>query len=38
MSAVVQQIISEPSEAVSEKDKLIVITKIVLSLIEQNGC
>jgi hypothetical protein len=29
---------TELSEAVSEKDKIIVITKKMLNLIKQNGC
>jgi hypothetical protein len=34
----VQQIITEHSEAVSEKDKIMVITKMVLNLMKQDGC
>ena len=34
---VVQQIMTEVSGAVSEEDKIMVITKIVLSLMKQNG-
>jgi hypothetical protein len=34
---VVQQIMTELSEAVSEKDKVVVITKIALNLVKQNG-
>jgi hypothetical protein len=29
---------TELSEAVSEKDKIMVITKMVLNLMKQNGC
>jgi hypothetical protein len=32
------QIITEVSEAVSEKDKIMVITKMALNLMKQNGC
>jgi hypothetical protein len=35
---VVEQIMTELSEAVSEKDKIMVITKMVLNLMKQNGC
>jgi hypothetical protein len=35
---VVQQIFTELSEAVTEKYKIMVITKIVLNIIKQNGC
>jgi hypothetical protein len=38
IATVVQQIITELSEAVSEKDKIILITKVVLNLMKQNGC
>jgi hypothetical protein len=38
IATVVQQIITELSEAVSEKDKIMVITKMVLNLMKQNGC
>jgi hypothetical protein len=38
VDTVVQQIITEPSEAVSVKDKIMVITKIVVNLAKQNGC
>jgi hypothetical protein len=34
----VQQIVTELSEAVSEKDKIMVITKMLLNLMKQNGC
>jgi hypothetical protein len=33
-----QQIITELSEAESEMDKLMVITKMVFNLMKQNGC
>jgi hypothetical protein len=33
-----QQNFTEPSEAVSEKYKIMVITKMVLNLVKQNGC
>jgi hypothetical protein len=33
----VQQIMTQLSEAVSEKYKIIIITKIVLNLMKQNG-
>jgi hypothetical protein len=35
---VVQQIITELSEAVSEKDEIMVIIKMVLDLKKQNDC
>jgi hypothetical protein len=34
---VVQQIMTKFSGAVSEEDKIVVITKIVLNLMKQNG-
>jgi hypothetical protein len=34
---VVQQIMTEFNDAVSEEDKIVAITKIVLNLINQNG-
>jgi hypothetical protein len=34
---VVQQIMTEFNGAVSEEDKIVVITKIVLNLMKQNG-
>jgi hypothetical protein len=37
-ATVVQQIITEVSEAASENDKLMVITKMVLNLMKQIGC
>jgi hypothetical protein len=38
VASVMQQIITELSEAVSEKDKIMNITKMVLNLMKQNGC
>jgi hypothetical protein len=38
VATVVQQFKRELSEAVSEEDKIIFITKIVLNLIKQNDC
>jgi hypothetical protein len=38
IATVVQQMIIELSEAVSEKEKILVITKMVLNLMKQNGC
>jgi hypothetical protein len=38
IATVVQQIMRELSEAVPEKDKIIVITKTVLNLMKRNGC
>jgi hypothetical protein len=38
VATVVQQIITEISEAVLEQDKIMVITKMVLRLVKQNGC
>jgi hypothetical protein len=35
---VVQQIMTGLSEIVSEKDKIMVITKMLLNLVGQNGC
>jgi hypothetical protein len=35
---VVQQMITQLSEAVSEKDKITVITKMALNLMKQNNC
>jgi hypothetical protein len=35
---VVHQIMTELSEAVSEENKTMVITKMVLNLTKQNGC
>jgi hypothetical protein len=38
IATVVQEIITELCEAVSEKDKIMVITKMVLNLLKQNDC
>jgi hypothetical protein len=38
VTTVLQQIMRELSEAVSEKDKITVITKMVLNFMKQNGC
>jgi hypothetical protein len=38
IATVVQQIMTELSEAVSEKDKLMINTKMVLNVMKQNGC
>jgi hypothetical protein len=38
VSTAVQQIMTELSEAVSEEDKIMTITKMVLNLMKQNGC
>jgi hypothetical protein len=38
VATVVQQIMTELSDAVSEKNKIMVITKMVLDLMNQNGC
>jgi hypothetical protein len=35
---VLQQIMTELSEAVSERDKIMVTTKMVLNLMKQNDC
>jgi hypothetical protein len=37
-ATVVHQIMTELSETMSEKDKIMVITKTVLNLMKQNGC
>jgi hypothetical protein len=37
-ATVVQQIMRELSEAVSEEDKIMVITKMILNLMKQNDC
>jgi hypothetical protein len=34
----VQQIITELNEAMSEKDKIMAITNVVLNFMKQNGC
>jgi type IV pilus biogenesis protein CpaD/CtpE len=38
VATVVHQIMTDLSEAVSEKDRIMVITKIVRNLMQQNGC
>jgi hypothetical protein len=38
VAIVVRQIMTELSEAVSQKDKIMFITKMVLNLMKQNGC
>jgi hypothetical protein len=38
IAPLVQQIMTELSEAVSEKDKIMVIAKMARNLIERNGC
>jgi hypothetical protein len=38
IDTVVQQIITELSKAMSEKDKIMTITKMVLDSMKQNGC
>jgi hypothetical protein len=38
VATLVQQIMRELSEAVSEKDKIMVIIKMALNLMKQNGC
>jgi hypothetical protein len=38
VATLVQQIRTELSEAVTEKDKMKVITKMVRNLLKQNGC
>jgi hypothetical protein len=38
VTTILRQIITELSEAVSEKDKIMIITKMVLNLLKQNGC
>jgi hypothetical protein len=37
IATVVQQILTELSEAVSEKDKIMVITKMILNLMKKSG-
>jgi hypothetical protein len=37
-TTVVQQIMRELSESVSEKEKILAIAKLVLNLMKQNGC
>jgi hypothetical protein len=38
IATVLQHIITEFSEDVSEKDKIVAITKMVLNLMKQNDC
>jgi hypothetical protein len=38
VATVVRQIMTELSAAVSKRDKIEVITKMVLNLMKQNGC
>jgi hypothetical protein len=38
VATVVRQIMRELSKAVSEKDKIMIITIMVLNLMQQNGC
>jgi uncharacterized protein Yka (UPF0111/DUF47 family) len=38
VATAVQQIITELSEAESETDKIMVITKMLFNLMKQNGC
>jgi hypothetical protein len=38
VATVVPQIMTKLTKAVSEEDRLMVITKLVLSLMQQNGC
>jgi hypothetical protein len=38
VATVVHQIMTELNKAVSEEDRVVVITKLVLNLMEQNGC
>jgi hypothetical protein len=38
VAIVVRQIMRDLSEAVSEEDKIMVITKMVLNLMKQNSC
>jgi predicted site-specific integrase-resolvase len=38
VATAVEQIITDISEALSEKHKIMVITKMVLNLMQQNGC
>jgi hypothetical protein len=37
VAAIVQQIMKEVNKAVSEENKIVAITKIVLNLMKQNG-
>jgi hypothetical protein len=38
VATAVQQMMTELNEVVSEGDKIVAITKIVLKLVDQNGC
>jgi hypothetical protein len=38
VATVVHQIMTEFNEAVSEEDRIMVITKMLLMLMKQNGC
>jgi hypothetical protein len=38
VATIVHQIMTEVTEAVSEEDRVMVITKLVLNLMHQNGC
>jgi uncharacterized protein YggL (DUF469 family) len=38
VATVVRQIMKELSEAVSEEDKLMIVTMVVLDLMQWNGC
>jgi hypothetical protein len=38
VATVVHYIMAELREAVSQKDKIMIITKMVLKLMKQNGC
>jgi hypothetical protein len=38
VATVGQQIITKLSDAAPEKDKIMIITKMVLNLMKQNGC
>jgi hypothetical protein len=38
VATVVQKIITQLNEAVSERDKIMVITKMVFNFMKQNGC
>jgi hypothetical protein len=38
VAAVVRQIMTERSEAASEKDKVMIVTIVVLDLVQRNGC
>jgi hypothetical protein len=38
VATVVQQIMTELSEAMSGEDKIMVITKMVFNIVKQDGC